>query len=344
MPNWNAAFTRLLRDRHPRMWGNWSLSADVRLGAVGVIADGVFLPVGCLDGVTADIVPCTDGWRFGTSAVKRSVVNLGAGGGNSAVGDGELTVNWSFDDERQQISEFNVASRETIRNLPSVIAANSANLKSLAESVGMRTAGSIDQGFGFVSGIVWARSGANVAALSKASKFVLGGRASLVGSLLGSSGSNLGVSGSYSRVEEHGSFDLHLWPSSPEATATGNVPVAFTFSSFEGDTHLPCWTSYLQNIVIEVRNVGSYIATVTVRYVSAGGKTEESYSGISGGLSRQIILPLDATELDIVATFVASSDRHERRVEAPLLQSESGKLRFRVGGLWPSGPRFDLDW
>jgi hypothetical protein len=331
------------------MWGNWGLAGDIKVGAVGLLSnDGGFRQVGALAGVTSDSEKRSESWQLSTTHVKRSQasVTLDANGNGIPVGatgatvGGTLgtTITWTFSASNELSSEFKVSRREQIKDEVAVVAANKELLNTLAKSVGMAAAGAIDQGFGFIRAIVWAESGANVAAFTSGSTFSLTGKANAVASLVGNTSGSGSVQASYSTSSQEGNLDTHLWPAAPSTPPEGEVPLAYLFTSFEGEVLLPDWIGFVQNVVMEFHNHGSYIATVNIRYEDSKGTTTETYGGISGGLSRQILLPLDARDVQLTVTYAASSMKHTVTIHAPFAQSVSGRFNYDIGGFWPSGP------
>ncbi len=348
MPQWNTLFTSLLREREPRMWGNWGLSGDIKLGAVGQLtSDGDFRPVGTLPGVVSSSIAGSETWQMSTTNVKRSQgsVTIDATGkaipvgatGATAGGTLGTTITWAFNASNELSSEFSVSRREGITNEADLVTANKALLNSLATSVGMAAAGAIDQGFGFITGIVWAKSGANVAAFTAGSTFSITGEVAPMASF-GSATASVSAKAAYSSSSQEGNLDTHVWPATPNCVPDAEVPVAYKFTSFEGNVVLVDWIGFVQNVVFEFQNVGSWIASVHITYQDSTGTVDETYSGISGGLSRQILLPIDAGNVHFVVSYVATPTTHPVTIPAPLQQSASGQFNYKIGGLWPSGP------
>lgn len=347
MPQWNTLFTTLIRERDPRLWGNWGLSG-LRIGALGVLTtDGAFRPIGKLKGVKTAKSLGSEDWRMSTKHVRRSQTTGNVSGGASGIPAGttggsveasiDLQIKWEFGEAQEMVSEFNVSAREYIDNLAEVVQNNQKQIDDLADSVGMRTAGSIDQGFGFISGIVWAKSGANIASLTTGSSFSISGKADAVASMLGGPGGNGTAQAGYSHVNEEGNLDKHLWPATGETAEPSLVPIGFYFSSFEGSTHIPGWIGYIQNIVIEIHNRGSWISSAVVEYCHSAGVVKEEYKNILGAQSRQIIMPIDATDVVLTVKFIGAKPL-TRNIPNPLAQSPNGRFHFHIEGLCPDGP------
>jgi hypothetical protein len=345
---WNSVFTRLIRESDSKQWGNWSLDPGVRVGAVGSLStDGVFTPIGNLTGFQTETTQQSFVWQKSTTRVRRKTFNIKPEAGATGIpvgttgitldASGGFVVSWEFEAASELISDFDVSRIESIKDAAQVAAANKSSLNALADSIGMRTAGTIDQGFGFISSVVRAKSGINAASRTQNSKFSIGGNAKVGGNLLGTVGLQAALSGNYARTYEEGDFDKHLWPA-PDASAGDEVAVAYHFSSFEGDILIPDWTGYIQNYVAEFRNVGTYIAKVEVAYKDSTGQVTETYAGISGGTSRQIIMPLDASDVVFDVTFVGYGNHIRLVVPSLHRQAHNGRLQYRIAGLWPSGP------
>ncbi|HEX2572803.1 MAG TPA: hypothetical protein VH877_24850 [Polyangia bacterium] len=345
---WNRIFTGLIRQSDSKQWGNWSLDPRIKVGSIGSLStDGAFAPVGSLTGYETETTRPSVAWQKSTKRVRRKTFEIQPEAGVTQIpvgttgitldASGGFVVSWEFEAASELMSEFNVSRIEFIRDAAQVAASNKASLNALADSIGLRTAGSIDQGFGFISSVVWAKSGINAASRTQNSKLSISGKADAAGKLLGTTGLQAALSGSYAVVHEEGDIDKQIWPA--PGTADGEeIPVAYTFASFEGDILIPDWTGYIQNIVAEFRNAGSYVAKVEVSYKDSSGHVNETYAGISGGTSRQIIMPLDASDVAFDVTFVGYGNHVKLVVPSPLRQAHNGRLEYQIAGLWPSGP------
>ncbi len=334
--DWNSLFTKLIRRDRPSYWGNWSLDMEVRPGAVGVLSrrTGEFRGLGTiLPGIeTTEETPNQD-WKIESKRVRKREVELKASA-ETAAADVGLEVTWSFARENSIASQFALASEVYVQGITAVVRDQWTLLEGLAKDANMATGdGGIEQGFGVISSVLYAKSGLNIASRSADSSFSISGSVEGVKAMIGQGGG----AASFSSIDQSADMVHHQWPAEPGQAPSGLVPVAFTFTSFEGRHIIPHWTRDIRALVLELDKSGSYVVDVRLAYQDADGAARAEERTLIGATNKTISLPLEATNLVLTLDFRMTDQDHELRWGSPLGQWEAGRCTVEVKG-WAPGP------
>jgi hypothetical protein len=346
---WNRSFSELIRRSRPAYWGNWALNAQVQPGAIGIVDphSGDFrLVAETLPNLKVKRLPVSNSWQLLSEKVSRTEAKTDVSGeitdpDTGVKGEAGVEVSWSMSQEGSIASEFSLREEAYLEELTQV-EKNQAWLAQQAAGVGFGGNGEIAQGFGVITGVLYANSGLNVGSQSKDSAFAIAGRASAVHEMLGGATAK----GSFTSVRKAKSIDKHLWPDHANTVASGPVPIAYTFASFEGKLLIPNWVSKIGGFEIFFSNqLGStYIVAIELSY-KVGDKTHNDSFEISGGLSRTVgNIPLNATDIKVKARFkgVINSDTYERSWARPLGQWLTGQRHIDMYGVWPGATHFSV--
>lgn len=342
MVNWNRYFTSLVRNSRPAYWGNWGLNMQIKPGAVGIVdtMSGDFRLVTSLPGVQINDVPSTSTWELSSEHVfrKELKVNLDTSfvdPESRTKSEAGLEVKWGLERAGAIASEFSLAHESNVEDFGTVIHQNMEWLEKKAESVEMGSDGNIAQGFGVVTGVLWANSGLNVGSQENNNTFSICGSVSGINKMLGRTKGR----GSYASTNQDKSMDRHLWPEKSGTLAPNPVPIAYTFASFDGRLIMPNWIMQLGSFEIVLNNkLGcTYITNATLTYDTPDGEQKEDMR-ISGGLTKTIgNIPLNATNLKLAIKFIGilDSDRYNFHWDKPLGQWLTGQRHIDMSGVWP---------
>ncbi|WP_166362157.1 hypothetical protein [Pseudomonas akapageensis] len=346
MINWNKQFTALVRETRPTCWGNWGLNSHIQAGAVGIVdpKTGDFRLVrDQLPGVKLVEVAGSQTWEMRSSKVKKTELKpeVSASFKDPQTGielKADSKIQWTFGDSGSMASEFAVCKEVRISDLTQL----NKELKWLAEQasqVGLANKGRIAQGFGVITSVIYATSGMNVGSKDKSSSFSMTGNAKALNTMLGSIAPEASISGSFTSTSEEKSLDKHIWPATANTAATAPIPVAYTFSSFEGDLIIPNWVNTLGSFELEVNSkIGStYTAKLALRYDTPSGPEEIKGKVIGGQSQTFAAIPLTATNIEIEVKFVDLTDGtfYKKKWDTPLGQWINGKRRLELSGVWP---------
>lgn len=343
MSNWNATFTQQIRASRRALWGNWALNSVIKPGAVGTLdpATGEFNYVGMVPNAQIVKQPTSSQWSLESEHVTKQQASVELDGSATDPDTGtKITVGtqltWSMQTAGSMISDFALAEEDVVSN-PGGLSTSQWNwLVQQAQSVGRANGNGISQGFGIVTDVLWARSGLNVGALSDSTSFSVTGSASGVNNLVGA---QAGGKGSYTSTTENKSVDKHLWPDKASVAATDPIPIAFGFTSFEGNLIMPNWTSQVGSfqLVLNNQHGGTYIVNATLNYNTPSGKQTKNVT-VSGGLIATIgAIPLDATNLTLDLSFkgVFSDEHKSFKWDTPLGTWYDGLRHIDLYGVWP---------
>jgi hypothetical protein len=318
------------------------LDPEVRPGAVGIVDPST----GNFRGLSAS-VPDLDierytgaqDWKMASKHVHRSEGAAQAGANIGAVG-GSVAVSWEFSEEQTIASQFAVDHEQYVNSATGAIRGHWDFLLGLARDVNFAQTGDvgIGQGFGVVTGVIYARSGLNIGSRSEGSKFSISGSVEGIKSMLG----EVKGSASFQNQTQSSDVDSQLWPATPGTQAVDPVPIGFTFMSFEDRLLIPNWTMPIKNLQLQLVNRGSYIVKATVTYRDASGKAQTKKERISGGYKKMFALPLEATDVELDLDFVATSQDHKLRWRSPLGEWTDGDQTVVLRGFWPGKTDFSL--
>ena len=252
-----------------------------------------------------------------------------------AKGKAGLKVGWTMESAGAVASEFSVAHEKEVQSLGTLVQENWAWLAEKAESIGMGDGQNISQGFGLVTGVIYANSGLNIGSTESKSTFNISGSASGVKKMLG----NVSGKGSYSSIDMNKSMDLHIWPDRDSIVAPVPVPIAYRFASFDKMLLIPDWIRELDSFQLFLNNKPgcTYITTIHLNYETPRGPHSEKVV-LSGGLSKTIgDIPLDATNLDLRVNFkgMINDDNYKFHWDSPVSQWPSGQRHIDMSGVWP---------
>ncbi|UVJ44055.1 hypothetical protein NVV94_00030 [Pseudomonas sp. LS1212] len=346
MINWNKQFTALVRETRPTCWGNWGLNGHIQAGAVGIVdpKTGDFkLVCDQLPGVELIEVVNSQTWEMRTSKVKKTEMKPEASLSFKDPRTGielkaDSKIQWTFGSSGSMASEFAVVKEVRINNLTTL----NKQFKWLAEQaghVGLGNKGRISQSFGVITSVIYATSGMNVGSKDKSSSFSMTGNAKALNTLLGSMAPEASISGSFTNSSEENSLDKHIWPAQANTASSAPIPIAYTFSSFEGDLIIPNWVNTLGSFELEVNSkIGStYTSKVALRYDTPSGPKEEKGLVVGGQSQTFAAIPLTATNIVLEVKFVDLTDGtyYSKKWDTPLGQWISGKRRIELSGVWP---------
>lgn len=347
--NWNLGFTQMLRNTQPSYWGNWSLDAHVRAGAVGILntSTGAFQYVSTLPGAAlATTTAPANEWKVQSSDVSQTSTSVDLDGSvidpdtGTKVNAG-LQLAWSFGSEGSLSSTFLLANQQYLTDPLSQLAANRDWLLAQAAHAGMSQNGQITQGFGVITQALMAESGINLGAQSSNSSFSITGSVGATNAMAGNAGGD--VKGSYAQTKASAAFEQHLWPASANVVATDLMPVAYQFASFVGDTPVLGWMTNLSgvNILLDDSHGGTYIVDATATY-TVNGQRQQTNASVSGGRSTMMSsIPVNATSLVLDLRFkgMFSDEVHRFNWPSPISQFTNGQIVVDLYGVWPGSTR-----
>jgi hypothetical protein len=352
MQYWNVPFSELLRGSRPGYWGNWALSMQIKPGAVGIVdaATGDFrLVAENLPGVEERVKdkPASSTWQLSSVQVSReeSQVKLDGSYLDPESGtkiDAGLEVKWGFAKAGAIVSEFSLSHESIVEDFGTLLNQNINWLADKAKSVGMGSDGNIAQGFGVLTGVLWANSGLNLGSRENKSDFSISGSLNGINELLGGSATG---KGSYVSTRYNKSVDRHIWPDKVDTVAPCPVPIAYTFASFDGRLVIPNWIRNLASFALFLNNNhgGTYIVNATLKYKTPEGEKIQKEE-VWGGQVKMISIPLNATQLHLQIKFVNPFQRRPRTYpfswDCPLVQWPNGQRNIDTYGVWPAPPKY----
>lgn len=353
MSEWNKRFTHLIRQSRPDLWGNWALAPHPQIGAVGVLdpSSGTFkLIAEAVPGARFADKVASSSWKLSSEGVSRHQADVQAEAAFVDPNTGlkvkpELAYTWKFQKRQSLVSEFAIAHESVITDL-GVLSQQYQWLLQQAEKVGFAQGGRIAQGFGVITGVVYAASGVNLGANEQDASYTLGGTAEALHALLGETGPSGKLKASYGYSRETRSLDKHVWPAAEGAVPPSVIPIAFAFSSFEGTTLLPSWRRRVERLAIYLDSKASkattYVVKAKLSYYLNGKQHQEPVMTVTGGLSGAFAdIPLAATKMTLELVFKGVL-RDEKRVlswDTPLGQWPKGEMHVDIAGTWPGSPK-----
>lgn len=352
MSDWNNRFTDLIRQSRPNLWGNWALASHVQPGAVGFVdpSTGAFkLVASKLPMVELQESSIASTWKLSSEGVSR---HEGNAKGQASIVDPntglrispEVEFVWKFENKDSLASEFAITKEVTVSNL-GALSDQYEWLLSEAKKVGFAQGGKIAQGFGVITQVIYAQSGVNLGANDRDASYTLGGSAEALHALLGEAGPKGSVKASYGYSRATHSVDKHVWPATEGQVAQSPIPLAYSFSSFEGAIVLPAWRGRVNRLAIHLDSKASKVTTYTTRatlhYTVDGVRKTEPTVVISGGLSGSFAnIPLAATQVTLELTFLGliNNEGETFNWDLPLAQWPLGKMHIDITGTWPGKP------
>lgn len=353
---WNRLYTDLLRGSRSTLWGNWALNPIIKPGAVGIVdpASGDFSLVSeSLPGV--EIIKVEQGrrWAISSKEVSRQETTAKVNGtvmdpATGAQVKPDTTVEWKFGKEESIASEFALNGEQRLKDL-SIIHDQFNWLYEQARKVGMASNGSIAEGFGVVSSVIYADSGINAGAKSKNATFSLSGTASGLNTLLGEQGISGKGGATFLSSRNNSAVESHTLPAQDGKTADHPLPVAYSFTSFgPGKLLIPTWVRKIGALQMHVdskaTSVTTYITKVRITYDLPNKGPVEDNATIPGGSSANFSIPLDASNLVFEAEFVniGKNEKMTRQWRTPLSQWVGGQRTINITGTWPGSPTIEV--
>lgn len=338
-------FNALIREVRPNWWGNWNLDLSIKPGAIGVIDTntGTFRPAGQkISSVSVTSGAVSEEMKLSTSDVKGPQVASFAMNDQSSKVSVNTDLKWQFSKQGAMLAQWNLVEEQSLKEPFQMINENIDLLKSVAADMDMYdpAAGAISQGFGVITGVLLAKSGMNVASLSDSSQWSITGQADGLESMLGRGSAKA----SYSSAGGDNDVMSVVWPSQPNTTTIDMVPVAYTFTSINGEQVIPYWIEEIDAFQIIFQNHGSYFVKATLRYQTPDGE-KEVHQDIVGFMTRTMDnIPLNATELDLELEFVDAipSTTDFYHWDTPLGSWSTGKRHVEIEGWWPAQPSFNI--
>lgn len=354
MVNWNKEFTALIRENQAAYWGNWGLDSRIRAGAVGIVnpSTGEFKLVrDQLPGVSLSENEVSKKWEMRSSKVKKTVVRPKVSGSFTDPQTGttlniDSDIEWKFESTGSMASEFAVVKEVSIMDLTHL----NKEFKWLAQQASQVAYGSdgrISQGFGVITSVIYASSGLNVGAKDKNASFVISGNADALNTLLGSGSPKASISGSFTSTKEQKSLVKHIWPETAITASSTPIPIAYTFTSFEGDMIIPEWVDKFGSFVLEVDSLfgSTYTASLTLEY-DTPEKPNQTVPGfvIAGQSDTFGNIPLTATNIKLEVNFkdLKNGTTLGDGWKTPLGQWTGGKCRVELSGVWPGVPKMKV--
>lgn len=349
---WNRLYTDLLRGSRSTLWGNWALNPVIKPGAVGIVdpASGDFTLINeAMPNVTTTRIQQGRRWSVSSKDVTRKEVKANVSGtvfdpNTGAKVKPDMAIEWTFGKEMSIASEFALNSEMRLSDL-ALIHDQFDWLYEQAKKVGMASNGSISEGFGVITNVIYADSGVNAGAKSKNASFSLSGTVSGLNTLLGEDGISGKGGSSFIATRNSAAVESHTLPAQDGQVATEPLPVAYSFTSFgPGKLLIPTWVGKIGSLHLHVDSKASsattYITKVRVTYdsVSTGRSTDDAT--ILGGSSANFTLPMDAINLVVEAEFVGVSRNEtlKRQWKTPLSQWVGGRRTINLTGTWPGTP------
>ena len=365
---WDRAYTELIRSSLPDHWGNWTLDMAIEPGAVGYIefSTGKFVRLGMLPKALTTTNPLSSTMKLASDGVQSSqeYINLPAGApiapttsstttatapasitGKPNVG---LKVSWSFPEKDTLATNWVLQSQELVDQPVSVMKDNMVWLQQQAGQVDMYNSSTgIEQGFGVITGVIWAKSGMNAGAHSANSTFAISGCVQNIESMLGlgSTGSGdmdgAGAGASFSRYHASGIVNSYIWPADSNTETSALVPIAYTFASVSGTAVIPDWIGKVNGFTVNLDNSKStYIVETTLNY-SVGDPAQpvpEQKVTLTGGTSGTFSdIPLDAQNVTLVSRFIGAvhDQSYTMHWDQPLGHWLTGERTIVMHGYWP---------
>lgn len=344
---WNRAFTDMIRRNRPSLWGNWSLNANIDIGAIGYIdaESGDFTYCDVLQTrprVSADV---DSQWSMMSTNVRKSSGTTNIAGRYDPTTGTQVTVEavvkWDFSETGEIVSTFQPAQHFTLANRGNTIAQQMNQITQAAQANGYMNGTDITQGFGVVTEVIFAEAGMNLGAQSSGSSFSMSGSVAGMAGMTDNDQAKASLKGSYFAETSIGSFDSHIWPANANEVATTYVPIAFVFSSFgPNNVLIPVWVASISEFIIDIDNAhgGTYVVDVSVTGNVNGLTKDLGKTKVSGGSSGSITgIPLSTLNLSAKLSF-ETGPTLTQSWPTPLSQIPTGEVLLDIYGVAPGQP------
>jgi len=344
MSAWNRTFTEMLRKSYGSFWGNWSLDTSIKPGALGIIDTdtGEFQPLGVLlEGIETEETAISQLWDLQSKGVIKSEGQISAGATTHGV-KADFEIKWEFTRENSIMSKFVQDKKVIIKNLTTAIQKHRKTILKHARLANFADKnGNIFQGFGIVSGVIYAKSGLNVGSKSnkKNASFAISGKMDEIKSIIGEAE----VTAKYNSVKATDEIDYHISPEKSSITASQNIPIAFTFTSFDNKLPIPFWTGRISELCLTIKNTGSYIVKAKLSYTTEDGSQKEKKETLSGGQTRSFGLPLSSTQVRLFLDYTGTNMDKQLGWGSPIAEWTDGDKKVEVGGFWPNATTLKED-
>lgn len=350
MSNWNLMFTNIIRQSNNNYWGNWSLETYIQPGAIGTLKSEIasFNYIGNLENVrtkddTENII-----WKLSSHNVSRETSSLQL---DASATDPEtetkvetgLKVDWIFNEREGLVSEFSISRLSSIDDLINVIHNNKEQLFKQAQLAGMGDGKIVSQGFGIISSVLYAKSGLNLGSSIEGNTFSLSGTVKGINELVGA---NAGSEGSYYQISNKYTIDLHIWPQKPKIVPSTEVPIAFTFVSFDGDVPLFNWIQPIPSLILVFKNNSTYAVDYELEYYYDQQKIYQNGTLI-GGLTQTIgNIKVSATAMKLKLKFngILSCDHYEHNWQIPRNEWIGNTCNIELYGIWPGQTHYTVNF
>src|SRR5690606_12776271 len=181
--------TDLIRAGRAAYWGNWTLDPKIKVGAVGIVSPdtGDFTLVQeATPGLAISERGIPNQWKLSSSNARRTQADVKLDGnatdpetGTKITAGTEIT--WNFADVGSMASEFGIANEYFVSDLTALSKPETLSwMAQQAASVSMGGNGSIAQGFGVVTSVIYANSGLNIGSQDSSASFSITGSAGAV--------------------------------------------------------------------------------------------------------------------------------------------------------------------
>ena len=339
----NKQFNQLVRTTYPHCWGNWNLNPDIRVGAIGTIdaKSGTFRYSGVnLDDLEIQSIPLNKSLLLSKGDVQQSGLEFKSELeiANEVSGTGQMT--WKFAKRGSMVAQWALKSQQVMTDPVSTLYREIDTLKAEAYNNNMLVDNGIVQGFGVITSVIMADAGISLGSEMSNSEFRINGSSELIRALTGQGN----VSAGYYQTHVSGQVTSFIWPADITDTVE-TVPIAFTFSSIDGDRVIPGWLREISFFEIRINNLGSYHLRAELKYECPHtGITHRSATIYSYGDMIFGEIPIDATNISLVLNYrtIFNNSETKKRFfwKSPLGSWSSGSYAIDVKGQWPSNISF----
>ncbi len=246
----NKQFNQLIRTTYPHWWGNWNLSSSIKVGAIGIIdaTTGTFRYSGVdIDDPEIESIPLNKSLVLTKGHVQQSGLNLGAEL-DAVEASGNAQMTWAFAKRGSMVAQWALQAQQVMRNPVDTLHREMNTLKSVAHNNNMLVDNGIIQGFGVITSVIMADAGLSLGSELNNSEFQISGSAELLKGLTGQGS----VSAGYYQTHVSGQVVSFIWPSDLTDVVEA-VPIAFTFSSIDGERVIPNWLKPISFFEIKVK-------------------------------------------------------------------------------------------
>ncbi|WP_095162564.1 hypothetical protein [Pseudomonas sp. Irchel 3F5] len=350
---WNRIYTDLLRRDWPKHWGNWALNPHIQPGAVGIVdpASGDFkLVLQTLPGIEVIKSEQSRMWKTASKGVSRQETKTIVKGqvldpATSTQIAANASLEWTFKDQNSITSEFALSGEHVLKD-STVIQDQYEQLLAYAKRTSAATEAGISEGFGVVTGVIYAKSGVNVGSKKKNAKFSIAGSVSGLNKLLGESDPIAKGEASYLIENNTEDTDSHTLPAESGAVASEPLPVAYTFASFAGGNVLiPHWTRRIGALNLHIDSKASsfttYTAKIKLLFKTPKGLGERTATIVGGTSASFNDIPVSATQMTLFIEFISLGQNTKQEIpwNLPAVEWPTGTRTINLVGTWPGAPK-----